>query len=410
MMKLQFLISCLFLLPSLGFGKSSIRSSHFLSLSGRDFTYDGEKVYLSGTNTAWISYGYDFGNNAWADHGDQWVAELDRVAEAGGNSVRVWVHVEGDSSPHWDWDGFTLGTDEAGTLVQDLTAFLDECQARGIFMGLVLFNGALMRNQNTINLFWDESKLQRYIDNALIPMVEGLRDHPALGFWEVMNEAEGSMIPGEQNSEPCFDLTHLDWTKEEGGSGGPGWTGVYLPLQGVLRLHNWIGAAIKTHDAKALVTTGSWNPLASTNIAGDDPVHKTGFNHYSAECLIKAGGREAGVMDFVQFHNYPWAGEWQLGGPWRGLTPDDYNVDGPLLVGEFPCRAFEQANGQDLPGNDGTEDLVEYLYTQGFAGGLSWAFIPTGSEGSPEVAEDVMNGIRQLQGRTEHGKIDVNIS
>jgi len=88
-MKLQFLISGLFLLLSIGFGKSSIRSSHFLSLSGRDFTYDGEKVYLSGTNTAWISYGYDFGNNAWADHGDQWVAELDRVAEAGGNSVRV---------------------------------------------------------------------------------------------------------------------------------------------------------------------------------------------------------------------------------------------------------------------------------------------------------------------------------
>ena len=64
-----------------------------------------------------------------------------QVAEAGGNSVRVWVHVEGDSrwvimqpvfvvregvnfgfylnyvilcSPYWDSDGFTLGTDEAG--------------------------------------------------------------------------------------------------------------------------------------------------------------------------------------------------------------------------------------------------------------------------------------------------------
>ena len=33
-----------------------------------------------------------------------------------------------------------------------------------------------------------------------------------------------------------------------------------------------------------------------------------------------------------RFHNYPWAGEWQLGGPWRGLTSDDYNVDGPVLV------------------------------------------------------------------------------
>ena len=112
-------------------------------------------------------------------------------------------------------------------------------QARGIFMGLVLFNGAVMRNQNTINIFWDESKLQRYIDkwgfllcftvgygsppheyfcsitlgvtvyhcashsgntmhdcypialkkllyySALTPMVEGLREHPALAFWEV---------------------------------------------------------------------------------------------------------------------------------------------------------------------------------------------------------------------------------
>ena len=86
-------------------------------------------------------------------------------------------------------------------------------------------------------------------------------------------------------------------------------------------------------------------------------MHKTGFNHYSAECLVKGGGREEGVMDFVQyvfhavlflqadfsllncistarFHNYPWAGEWQLGGPWRGLTPDDYNVDGPVIMGK----------------------------------------------------------------------------
>ena len=84
------------------------RAGQFLSVNGRDFTYGGEKVffpflehaitsitfsfalstfvlshqpkvYLSGTNTAWISYGYDFGNNAWADHGDQWIAELDRV-------------------------------------------------------------------------------------------------------------------------------------------------------------------------------------------------------------------------------------------------------------------------------------------------------------------------------------------
>ena len=31
---------------------------------------DTWQVYLSGTNTAWIYYGSDFGNNAWDGHGD----------------------------------------------------------------------------------------------------------------------------------------------------------------------------------------------------------------------------------------------------------------------------------------------------------------------------------------------------
>ena len=67
--------------------------------------------------------------------------------------------------------------------------------------------------------------------------------------------------------------------------------------------------AIHREDGKALVSAGSWNSLASTFIAGDDPVHKAGFNHYSEECLLKAGQRELGVVDFVQFHTYPWAGQ-----------------------------------------------------------------------------------------------------
>ena len=78
------------------------------------------------------------------------------------------------------------------------------------------------------------------------------------------------------------------------------------------------------------MTTGSWSPLASTNLAGDDPVHKTGFNHYSPACLQEAGGRARGSMDIVQFHTYPWNGAWQTGGPWLGLTPDSYLVEGPV--------------------------------------------------------------------------------
>ena len=43
-------------------------------------------------------------------------------------------------------------------------------------------------------------------------------------------------------------------------------------------------------------------------VKGDDPVFKTGFNHYSDECLYQAGARDKGVMDFTQFHTYTWQG------------------------------------------------------------------------------------------------------
>jgi len=392
-----------------------LQEGQFLAVEGDSFVYNGEQVYLSGTNAAWVHYGYDFGNNGWDDRGNIWSEELAQIGEAGGNSVRVWVHVEGDVSPLYDGDGFVIATDRDGTLISDLTAFLDECAKNDIFMGLVLFNGAVLRNQNTINLFWDDSKLETYLSEALVPMVKSLKDHPALGFWEVMNEAEGSSPAGQSDSDPCFDFTHLDWSRQSSNSSdprsqGPGWSGADIPIKNILHLHNWVADTIHREDPKALVSTGSWSSLASTFVKGDDPVHKSGFNHYSDECLMKAGGREQGMMDFVQFHAYPWDDSWGSQGPWPSNTPEDYGIKQPVLVGEFPAEAFETGNGGSLPNGDSTEDLVEYLYTHGYGGGFTWAYIQDEMDTHPGLVEDIQNGLRQLQGRTEHGKVDVEIN
>ena len=158
-----------------------------------------------------------------------------------------------------------------------------------------------MRNNNYKDLFYDNDKLQSYIDNALIPMVQGLKDHPALGSWEVMNEPEGkrtniswktpsniyfihigSTPMGQVDSDPCFDTTHLDWTKDSPEIKGPGWSGANVPFRNLLKFVNRIAAAIKNEDPKALVTTGSWSPWSQTNpgVFDEDSVHKSAFNHY----------------------------------------------------------------------------------------------------------------------------------
>ena len=59
------------------------------------------------------------------------------------------------------------------------------------------------------------------------------------------------------------------------------------------------------------------------------------------ECLLAAGGRSQGTMDFWQIHIYPYQGRWSTGAPWNGKKAADYGHDGPLVIGEYPTLAFE---------------------------------------------------------------------
>jgi len=60
-----------------------------LSTNGKDLIYNGQKVFLSGVNIAWNSYGYDFGNGQWAANSKTTLLRwLDSISASGGNSVR----------------------------------------------------------------------------------------------------------------------------------------------------------------------------------------------------------------------------------------------------------------------------------------------------------------------------------
>jgi mannan endo-1,4-beta-mannosidase len=107
-----------------------------------------------------------------------------------------------------------------------------------------------MREAKYENLIKNESKLDTFISQALIPMVEGLKDLPGLAAWEIMNEPEGS-LKYESDSDPCFDTIHLNGT-------GAGWAGQKVTMKELLRFHNKQASAIHTTDPKALVTVGAW--------------------------------------------------------------------------------------------------------------------------------------------------------
>lgn len=63
-------------------------SGQYLSVvGGKNFSFNGKNVHLSGVNIAWNAYGYDFGNGQYANSGpvlEKWIRE---IAAAGANSI-----------------------------------------------------------------------------------------------------------------------------------------------------------------------------------------------------------------------------------------------------------------------------------------------------------------------------------
>jgi len=54
----------------------------------------------------------------------------------------VWLHIEGESSPHFKSDGHVDKTDASGTLISDMRSFLHAAQKYNVLVFFVLWNGA----------------------------------------------------------------------------------------------------------------------------------------------------------------------------------------------------------------------------------------------------------------------------
>jgi len=346
----------------------------------------GQEIFASGGNVAWNDFARDIGptNTDLSTFEDI----FQQVQNNGGNTMRLWLHTNGESTPAWE-DGEVTGPGE-GT-IEDLRDILDLAQEYNVGLELTLWSFDLLQkgqvgdNLNRNRQFVTTPDLiQSYIDNALKPMVEQLGGHPAIVAWEICNEPEG--------------MTNQY-----------GWTNERVEMSDVQRFVNMTAGAIHRTDPDALVTNGTWSfialadePMPAAKAEEPEPLTEAELsearrvlsrkfrsdvsrteaqrfvqqlradvdkNYYTDQRLVDAGGDPKGTLDYYNVHYYEWAG--------TDLSPfhhdkSRWGLNKPVVVGEFFMGTDEDDDATDAIYGVQYEDLYATLYGRGYAGALGW--------------------------------------
>jgi hypothetical protein len=290
----------------------------------------GQELFLSGINTAWNHFARDFGFNG-SDGGydeNYFDKAFKAIAEAGGNSVRWWVHTSGEFNPKHDDQGY-YSCKERGFL-GDLSKGLTLAKKYQLNVILVLWSFDMLdKNKGSIldrnrKLLTSDDYLDKYIKDCLEPMLDEIKGNKGLFAIEVFNEPEG--------------MTWLkDWSITE-----------KVAISDIQRFTGKVAAKVHEKAPGVKVTVGA--------------VGLEFIKYYADSELIRESGEENGTLDFYQAHYYD-----------SGVNPFTTEAsktasDKPLVMGEFA------SNKSNL------KELFQDLYRLGYAGALTWKFKQTSGD------------------------------
>jgi mannan endo-1,4-beta-mannosidase len=315
--------------------------------------HNGQDLYLSGFNIAWFDFAKDIGHGI--DEARLRRAASD-LAEAGGNTLRWWIHTDGSMTPEWgSIDGERRVVGPGAAFIANMRRALDIAAEYNVYIVPCLWSFDMLRDndhrrppvRDNYRLLSEDAVLESYIDNALEPMVRGLADHAALLAWELFNEPE--------------NMTEDWFKKDKAFYGGPVPT-----LERLQRTQAKMAAAIhraaQAQGRVALVTTGSKSMGKYTSDAAG------GKNLYRDDRMVAAAdGDVLATLDFYEPHYYDNEGD---NGAWSPFhhPASHWQVDKPIVIGEFHTLEPLNLLGEVIEPRDMCQRLADY----GYAGGWPW--------------------------------------
>jgi len=302
---------------------------------------DGRQLFITGFNLAWINYANDVGEQDLDLRAFR--RAMKAVAEAGGNTMRVWLSTNGSQDPVFDSNGYVSGL--GSKTIANVKKMLVVAKETNMLLMPVLLTHNFMQEQPGVDLernrrmLTTDEGLDAYLNNAVIPLVSAIGKDPNLLCWEICNEPEG-MVEG------------IGWTYER------------ITRQDVQIFTNRISGTIKRTVPGVLVSTGT--------LSADKLIW------YLDKALVQAGADEDGILDFYTFHYYGWNGT--QNSPFTHAA-SFWNMGKPIIVGEFASSSWSPSTRSSSPLKDSGDinRLMPKLFESGYAGGLYWQYQPDGS-------------------------------
>ncbi len=302
---------------------------------------NGEEHYINGVNLPWNNFGWDFGRHETLGRGydAEWFENAFADLEATGvNCVRIWVHCDGRANPNFGSDGSVTGLDDG--MLDELDDFVTRANDHSLMVIVTLWSHDMLEDHTSgagrhaglhSDIIRDIEKTQSYIDHALIPIVEKLKDHCNLLAWEIMNEPEWGMKIETGNS--TFQTVEAE------------------------EMQRFMGRcilAIRAHSDQN-ITIGSAKPFGNAEEQSKNYWSESEFQKVGFDC-------NEVFLDFYSFHYYNWMGD--KDSPFE-QSDDHWELGKPILLAEIATIS----EGEESP-----IDLLNKCLDSEYAGMVFWSY------------------------------------